>query len=159
MLWQLLFVAVFALNVFLLWSLKNIWYQRLGSLLFAVLPLLTVFLEQPKFELDHFWWIVAGVVAVVIGIGIVIWSKIEGKEEFNQKGPYQFVRHPMYLGLVFVFVGWWWAWSAVYSFYFGMFILALIWLQAYLEEKLVLLPKFGDKYRKYRSETGMFWIK
>lgn len=65
----------------------------------------------------------------------------------------------MYLGLIFVWVGWWWVWAAVYSFYFGMFILALAWIQGYLEEKLVLEKKFGDKYREYRRQTGMFWVK
>ena len=60
---------------------------------------------------------------------------------------------------LFVFVGWWWVWAAVYSFYFGMFILALIWLQAYLEEKFILEKQFGDQYRGYKQQTGMFWIK
>ena len=74
-------------------------------------------------------------------------------------GPFAFVRHPVYLGLVFIFVGWWWAWAAVYAFYFGMFILALIWINAYLEEKIILMKAFGQKYSEYKQQTGMFWVK
>jgi protein-S-isoprenylcysteine O-methyltransferase Ste14 len=167
---QILFVFLFALNLLLiLFSKRFPWYRLPGSFIFAYLPLLTVFSEQPRFELDHFWWRVAGVAVILLGIGLVVWAKsVIGKvltslgetpTELTTSGPYQFVRHPMYLGLIFVWVGWWWVWAAVYSFYFGMFILALAWIQGYLEEKLVLEKKFGDRYRDYRSQTGMFWIK
>jgi protein-S-isoprenylcysteine O-methyltransferase Ste14 len=39
-----------------------------------------------------------------------------------------------------------------------MFILAMIWLQGYLEDK-IMEKKFGAKFAAYRRETGMFWIK
>jgi protein-S-isoprenylcysteine O-methyltransferase Ste14 len=148
-------------------SLK--WYRLPGSFIFAYLPLFPVVFDQPRFELDHFWWKVAGVVAIVAGILLIVWAKRsigrvltnigEMPQELVTSGPYQYLRHPVYLGLIFVLVGWWWIWAVVYSFYFGMFILALIWIQGYLEEKLVLEKKFGDKYREYRRQTGMFWIK
>lgn len=158
---QILFVLLFALNILLVTLSERFqWYRLPGSSIFAYLPLLTVFFEQPRFELDHFWWRVAGVVTIALGIALVIWAKRAiGTVELATSGPYQFVRHPIYLGLIFVWVGWWWAWAAVYSFYFGMFILALAWIQGYLEEKLDLDKKFGDRYREYRSQTGMFWVK
>ncbi|MGB9612616.1 MAG: methyltransferase family protein [Candidatus Margulisiibacteriota bacterium] len=138
-------------------------------MLFITIPLVTVFFDQPVFELDYFWWRVAGVVAIVLGAGILISSWIEFRKH-NLKilglpdglvtsGPYRFVRHPQYLGLIFIFVGWWWVWGRAYSFYFGMLILAMIWIQGYLEEKFILEKKFGEKFRKYRAQTGMFWIK
>lgn len=80
-------------------------------------------------------------------------------DKFITSGPYQFVRHPLYLGMIFACVGWWWVFSAIYSFYFGMIILALIWIEAYLEEKYSLVKIFGEKYIEYRRHTGMFWIK
>ena len=72
---------------------------------------------------------------------------------------YSIVRHPQYLGLIVIWVGWWWVWAAVYAFDFGMFILVLTWIEAYLEEKFILEKLFGDKFREYRRQTGMFWIK
>jgi len=171
--WQIVLVLLFALNMVLIWVASLLhrfgWYRLPGSLIFAYLPLLGVFLSQPRFELDYFWWRVVGVISICAGIIILAWAKKEiGRvfinigelpAELKTSGPYHYVRHPVYLGLVFIYVGWWWVWAAVYSFYFGVFILMLVWLHAYLEEKLVLEKAFGDSYRQYRRRTGMFWIK
>ncbi len=173
MLIQLIFVVLVALNLLCLWyiffSKKCQWYSLIGELVYAVLPLVTVFFAQPRFELDFFWWRIVGGVAIVLGGGILIWSLVSfGKKGLiltvhQQKilkiGPYQFIRHPQYLGLIFIWMGWWWVWSAVYSFYIGMFIVALTWLEAYLEEKLILEKLHEGQYQKYKQHAGMFWIK
>ena len=125
------------------------------QLALALLSFGSVFIGQPRFDLDFYWWRVAGFVAIFLGIGLFAWAR----KSVIFTGPYQYVRHPLYLAEIFIFVGWWWVWAAVYSFYFGMFILAIIWLQAWLEEKLLLVPKYGAKYLEYRQQTGMFWIK
>lgn len=162
---QVAILLLFLSNMLLIWltvlANKFTWYRLPGSIIFTLLPLLTVFSEQPRFELDFFWWRIAGVAAIVIGIGLMFWSKMAlgDTSKLAITGPYEHVRHPMYLGLIFIYVGWWWAWSAVYAFYFGIFILAMVWVQAYLEEKLVLEKKFNEPYKEYRKEAGMFWIK
>ncbi|MFH1347960.1 MAG: methyltransferase [Candidatus Margulisiibacteriota bacterium] len=145
------------------------WYQLIAALIFIIIPLATVFFEQPRFELDFFWWRIAGVAVIVLGLMLSLWAKIEFvkagtglrvlPQKMIAKGPYHYVRHPQFLGLVFIWVGWWWVWSAVYAFYFGMFILALTWIEAYLEEKLIFEKQFGNEYREYKRQTGMFWIK
>lgn len=170
---QILMVVIYSLNLILLWLMMRLnkfaWYKVPGTLILFLLPFFSVLPDQPKFELDYFWWIVGGYIALILGLLLIIWAKYQfGKVfvwiGFNPKklinsGPYKFVRHPMYLGLIFVFVGWWWVWAAVYAFYFGMFILALLWLQAYLEEKLMLEKIYGKEYDAYRKVIGMFWIK
>ncbi len=170
MLIQILIVAVFALNLALLWlaRARNLaWYRYPGSVLFVLLPLLGVFFAQPLFELDFAWWRVAGGGAMVLGLVLLGWTlRAAGlpllqatPAELRTDGPFALVRQPAYLGLIFIFVGWWWAWAAVYSFYFGMLIVLLIWVNAYLEERLVLEKAFGARYAEYKSQTGMFWIK
>lgn len=162
---QLIFIVLFVLNMASIWSTaflkKCEWYRMPGFMVFSIIPLLTVFFEQPHFELDHFWWRIAGVAALVLGLGIMIWSRFNFnlQQEVKTAGPYQYVRHPQYLGLVFIWVGWWWIWAMVYAFYFGMAFLVLTWIEAYLEEKLILEKQFGDKYREYKRHAGMFWIK
>ncbi len=163
---QILMVALFALNLLSIWATywlpRCAWWRPIGYLIMAILPLGSVFFPQPQFDLDYFWWRIAGVVTIVSGLFILGWAI----KEFSRRkgalftgGPYQFVRHPQYLGLIFIWVGWWWVWAAVYSFYFGMIILALTWLQGYLEEKLILEKKFGQEYLNYKKQTGMFWVK
>jgi protein-S-isoprenylcysteine O-methyltransferase Ste14 len=168
---QILIVLLFALNLLLIWlgyfRKPFQWYRYPGGVILILLPLSGVFFQQPLFELDYFWWRIAGVAAIILGAALVGWTlRVAGlvlpagePKELKTGGPFGFVRHPVYLGLVFVFVGWWWVWAAVYAFYFGMFILALIWANAYLEEKLILRKIFGRRYEEYKQQTGMFWVK
>jgi methanethiol S-methyltransferase len=168
---QILIVLLFAINLLLLWLAyfqKPLqWYRYPGSVVLVALPLAGVFFGQPIFELDYFWWRIAGAVTILLGAGLIGWALrtagliLPGGEpaELKTDGPFAIVRHPVYLGLVFIFVGWWWVWASVYSFYFGMFILAMIWVQAYWEEKIILIKAFGQKYLEYKQQTGMFWVK
>lgn len=171
---QALFVALFAANLALLWlSLFNprwSWYRSLADPLILILPMITVFFGQPRFEMDYFWWKVGGVFSLVLGVVVIGLAKKEMDKagvkwhdadpvQLLDTGIYGFVRHPVYLGLIFILVGWWWIFAAAYSFYFGMLVLALIWLEGYLEERLILLKRFGDKFIEYRRHTGMYWVK
>lgn len=168
---QILLVLLFALNLALpLLFPKQLWLRLVSLPLKLIIPMLMVFPAQPHFELDYYWWYVAGCIAMVSGAGIALIANLElakhnvlwyGWEppQLVKTGLYRYLRHPIYLGLIFFLVGWWWVWAAVSAFYFGMVILALIWAHAYIEEKLTLEQKFGADYFAYRKTTGMFWIK
>ena len=141
--------------------------KRLSTILHSLIFLLcfigfiSVKFPQPRFQLDYYWFWLAGFFVLALGVAIYIWAKLLQlkQDSLITSGPYQYVRHPQYLGLIFILVGWWWVWAAVYAFYYGMFIVAGIWLVAYLEEKLILAKSFGDQFHQYRQQTGMFWIK
>ena len=171
---QIIFVLLFALNMIMLWSAilsgRLLGYRFIAYALFLLIPMVTVYFDQPHFELDYYWWIVAGYAAIVLGSVSCYLAKqelkINGAQWFQARqtnlvtaGLYQYLRHPIYLGLIFSLVGWWWVWSAVYSFYFGMFMLAMIWLHGYLEERLLMEKIFGQAYLEYKQRTGMFWVK
>jgi protein-S-isoprenylcysteine O-methyltransferase Ste14 len=172
MLIQVLIVLFFVINLSLIWlafyQKAFNFYRYPGAVVLVLLPLAAVFFVQPHFELDYFWWPIAGLLAMVGGLALIGWAfSVRGEvclpaslpAQLPIDGPYALVRHPVYLGLIFIFVGWWWLWAAVYSFYFGLFSLAALWAQAYLEEKLLLAKTFGGKFVEYRRQTGMFWIK
>ncbi len=171
---QILFVILFALNLAVLWAAllsgRFLGYRFAAYALFLLIPMVTVYFEQPHFQLDYSWWMVGGYVAIALGVACCYFAKQEMKEhgalwyqahptKLVTTGLYRYIRHPIYLGLIFFLVGWWWIWSAAYSFYFGMFILALIWLHGYLEERLIMEKKFGQAYLEYKRTTGMFWVR
>lgn len=74
-----------------------------------------------------------------------------------QTGIYARTRNPMYLGMVFVLVGW----SIINKASFGILIIPLF--MKYIEtfqiipEEKILLEKFGKKYQDYCEKTGR-WI-
>jgi protein-S-isoprenylcysteine O-methyltransferase Ste14 len=166
---HLIFLLFFLLNLAGLWLVNYRptwhWYRWPGEFFLLLFPLLTVLFTQPIFQLDYFWWRVAGGPLLVVGFALLIWALLVfqrqggGSEKLVTSGPYNFVRHPQYLGLIFIWVGWWWLWGGVYSFYFGMFFVALLWLQGWLEEKMLLVKKFPAEYADYCRDTGMFWLK
>lgn len=170
---QAVFIFLFLINQVLFWfifrgKIAGV-LKQICAFLFILTPLIPIVFNQPRFELDYFWWRVSGPIAIILGLIFIYlgWKEfkragvsiLDHPKKLVDSGIYAHIRHPQYLGLIFIFVGWWWIWAAVYTFYFGMFILALVWIQGYLEETLILAKSFGNKFKDYKSKTGMFWIK
>jgi len=108
-----------------------------------------------------------GFLLVVIGVGIAFLAKQQLGDEWvyasayiQQKakrlittGAYSIVRHPIYTGILVSYLGaellaGSWIWISM------LFFLIPFYVQARKEEKL-LLQHFGQKYKKYQSQTKM----
>jgi len=106
-----------------------------------------------------------GVSICVLGIAFAIWARIHiGKNwgmpmsqkkepELVTTGPYRFVRHPIYTGLVIAMIGsllaegfMWMIWLVFMGCYF--------FYSAKKEERSMML-QFPDKYREYMRRTEM----
>ena len=109
-------------------------------------------------------WI--GVVLTALGILFTIWARvhigrnwsarvvIKEQHELIRTGPYRFVRHPIYTGLLIAILGTALVtgeWRGVFALAFAIFGFA--W-KAKREEEM-LSGEFGDEYTRYRNETGM----
>jgi protein-S-isoprenylcysteine O-methyltransferase Ste14 len=109
-----------------------------------------------------------GLILGAAGAGLATWSKFrlgaffstslgvkEGHEVITT-GPYAWVRHPMYTGLLLVMLGG----ALVYNSGLALAMLLLpfcvfFFWQSALEEKLLLI-QLGESYRRYRQSTGRF---
>ncbi len=73
-----------------------------------------------------------------------------------QTGVYRFVRHPIYLSDTLLFFGWSSAWRALRSLWLlgPLFVLAAV-ARAWLEDRYLHEPAFGEEFGQYQRRTGM----
>jgi protein-S-isoprenylcysteine O-methyltransferase Ste14 len=81
-------------------------------------------------------------------------QKLSGRTEpLVVQGTYRYVRHPLYLGVVLLVLGWWLLLD--YSFLLVSAIFLLLWFNfvvANFEEK-ELRAIFGEQYEQYSKEV------
>lgn len=123
----------------------------------------STFLEM-RFLPDLAWIAFAGAVFVVVGAAVAIWARallgrnwstvpeVKDNHELIESGPYAWVRHPIYTGLLLMFLG-----SAIaigqYRGLLGLAILAVsLWFKLRHEERW-LAEHFGPAYRDYIART------
>ena len=109
--------------------------------------------------------IVIGMVLCVTGLFLAVWSKkslgnnwsgtpsVKDNHELIIKGPYKFIRHPLYTGLIITFLG-----SAIIGIYLWIFILILFLLKFSLKiriEERLMTEQFPQDYLSYKKHTKM----
>jgi protein-S-isoprenylcysteine O-methyltransferase Ste14 len=107
-----------------------------------------------------------GILLLWFGIGIAIWARYHLGEYWSARitikvdhklidtGPYAYVRHPIYSGILTALIGTALAegkWRTVVAF---LAILIVYFLKARKEEGL-LTGQLGETYREYKKRTGM----
>ncbi|PSL03478.1 methyltransferase family protein [Cecembia rubra] len=74
------------------------------------------------------------------------------KQEFIQKGLYQYIRHPLYAGLVLIFLGFFFYQPLLSSFMHLLCLLTYLPFGIYFEEKK-LTQLYGKSYTQYKNEV------
>lgn len=108
--------------------------------------------------------VLIGAPLVLIGLGIAVWARFylgrnwSGTVTFKQdhelivSGPYRYVRHPIYSGILLAVAGT----ACAIGQWRGALAVVLIfiafWYRSRLEERL-LNEHFGDAYRRYRAHV------
>lgn len=109
--------------------------------------------------------LIAGFVAFLLGLSLAIWARVYlGKNwgtpmsqkrdpELVTAGPYHYIRHPIYSGILLAAVGsamasgFYWAWLLVFA---GPYFI----YSAVVEEKMAV-KQFPKAYPAYKSKTKM----
>ena len=105
-----------------------------------------------------------GVALIVIGLTIELVAQITLRHSYSSTlviredhqlithGVYRFIRHPIYLGVILVFIGF-----AVYaSSLYGLLVMSAlipVFLNRIRMEERLLTEEFGDEYRTYKEAT------
>ena len=78
---------------------------------------------------------------------------LPGADIIVARGVYCFIRHPIYVGIVFTHFGLFFACGSTFGMiYLFVIIIPLNIIRAQLEEK-AMFAKFGDQYRNYHNST------
>ena len=113
-------------------------------------------------HLDALAWI--GAALCIAGLIVCVWARftlgrnwsgvvtLKGEHELITSGPYAFVRHPIYTGILTMFV----ATAIVVGHVAGIIWVPLVfvsfWIKLRYEEKL-MLEKFPDEYAAYQQRV------
>jgi protein-S-isoprenylcysteine O-methyltransferase Ste14 len=145
------------------WKWFSYWiFSLIGIILLfflATTPIFDIPLIQHSLLLESFGFLIE-----ILGLCIAIWARItlgsnwsasvtfKEKHELIIKGPYKFVRHPIYTGMLTMFLG-----AAIYlgvlagflgfvSFFIGF------WIKSREEERM-MAKHFPKEYAKYKKNT------
>ena len=105
-------------------------------------------------------WFYAGLGAFIIGLVILVWATLTVVRTAPDKpftaGIYRFSRHPMYLSMIFVYLG---VSIAAASWLFLLITVITFFLQRLqmIEEEKYCCRKFGHAYVEYMNRTPR-WI-
>ena len=86
----------------------------------------------------------------------IVFDEVRDKPQVINKGVFRFVRHPMYLSAILLYLSF-----LVFKFSLASFLVWIVTILFYhfiasYEEKL-LLEQFGEEYEKYKQSVSM-WI-
>jgi protein-S-isoprenylcysteine O-methyltransferase Ste14 len=114
----------------------------------------------------HSWILAAiGALLFVCGIGLAVWARVHlgrnwgmpmtqrAEPELVTSGPYRFVRHPIYTGLLTAILG-----TALVNNLLGLIVVAVLVAYFYycgIVEERNLVATFPKAYPEYRSRTKM----
>jgi protein-S-isoprenylcysteine O-methyltransferase Ste14 len=117
-----------------------------------------------RFITDAEWLAVAGIVLTFGGVALSIWARLILGENWSAKvtrkvdhelirsGPYAFVRHPIYSGLLLATIG-----TAIFvGQWRGLIAVPLVLLSESIKakrEEQFMIEEFGETYQQYREQT------
>jgi protein-S-isoprenylcysteine O-methyltransferase Ste14 len=143
-------------------------FSRLSYFLFAILIVMIashIVHNDYVFIRETFFTQIAGLILCALGIALAIWARLflgdnwsglitlKENHELIRTGPYRFVRHPIYSGLILAAAG---SILATHPSAKGIlfFLLVLVGLKLKsLAEEKILIPQFPDVYPQYMRDV------
>lgn len=111
-------------------------------------------------------WVGVGITAAGSGLLIAMFRALghnltdtvetRAAAEFVRRGPYRWIRNPMYTGVLVFSVGLGVALESGFIALFGTATFAMLAIRTRQEEKF-LLARFGERYENYMREVGRFF--
>lgn len=148
-------LAAAAVLIFIAWRMAT------GAARYTVSPGFILFSRGVYLPSIFLGWIAAGI--SVLGVGFAIWARVylgrnwsprpavKVGHELVTTGPYAYVRHPIYTGIILMAFG-----AALTGSFFGIgaFVIAcLAYISRMGKEEKIMLELFPDEYPSYKKRT------
>lgn len=149
-------------------------WQRLEHILPALIGFLLLFNEDFRWPAlarvifpDVPVLMLLSVVVTILGLLFSVWARvalgtnwsgsvtIKADHQLIRRGPYRFIRHPIYTGMLTALL----ATSVTQQLVSGLLGFFIIFFALYrkaLREESFLSQEFGDAFAEHRQHTGMF---
>jgi protein-S-isoprenylcysteine O-methyltransferase Ste14 len=146
-------------------SISGGWRTRLTGVSAVGVFVIVGLLRGRDLELHNVILAVIGAVLFACGISLAVWARLHlgrnwgmpmtqrAEPELVTSGPYRFVRHPIYSGLLIATLG-----TALLNSLFGLIVVALLVVYFYYcgtVEERNLVTTFPKAYPEYKSRTKM----
>ena len=169
--WAWILVVLFSLLVIWL-TYTKMKGKKIFRILFGIFRAIIFFaifynplITQPKVA-DSIILPIIGLVLLIFGITLnvigtkeLVKTKLGGVKGIPDKiitnGVYNIIRHPINLGFMFIFAGWYTVWAGIYSLYFLPVLIIIFIIVSFYEERN-LIKVYGDEYKEYKKNVGMF---
>lgn len=86
-------------------------------------------------------------------VGLTLHDDLKEKEQLIIKGIHEYIRHPIYTGLILIFLGYYFYQPSPSSLVHFIMLLVYLPIGIYFEEKK-LIDSYGDNYRKYKKTVS-----
>lgn len=142
-------------------------YSIIWKLSLCLIPLSGSSFLEPIFSenISYFrqywiWFLLLGIIFIVVGVRIQLLAKKIEKRKVSEgkgdtlftKGVHEIVRHPIDLAWILIFLGLTFIFDSLFAVILSPFIFILVEIEGFLEEKHILLPKFGLSYKNYKKK-------
>lgn len=136
---------------------------RLSLLIFAIFLTKNI-IDQVRphdiFEFQNIWG-PAGMFLVLAGIGLRSWAAgiIHKSESLASVGPYSLTRHPLYIGSLFMAIGFCTIIGEINNFLVIFAVAVIFYIPKIHREETRLSETFGEAWTQYTHRTSIFYPK
>jgi protein-S-isoprenylcysteine O-methyltransferase Ste14 len=176
----ILLITIFSLNLVIYWVIfqknkekekKHIFFKifpMIWTLSLIPIPIinssfLRIFFPDNYSYFGDYWifFVLFGIALIFMGIIFIIRanrvykvkSMDQDKSKLITKGIFKIIRHPIYSAWGLIFLGIAIISDSLISLVVSIIIFILLEIHSMLEEKLILIPKFGNIYENYKKKT------
>lgn len=145
---------------------------NIGVLVSTFIVAWAVKLVDPYFGVESFTSPIStiiGILVIVIGLVFRLWASytfyshglavlaLKPQHRITQSGPYKYTRNPLYIGIVFILLGWALAFGTKLGLLAPVIAIIIFHLDLVLKGERELENKFGEEYRQYKLKVGRWF--